>query len=53
MDLMCTFGMREHIYELRESPRCAWSRQPVQAADVNKNTKSTGHDQINLQQKKV
>ena len=39
----------------RESPRCAWSPQPVHSGDVIlaisklKNTKSTGHDLINLQ----
>ena len=44
---------RTHLWITRKSS--LWSPQPVQAADVIlaisklKNTKSTGHDQINLQ----
>ena len=54
MDLMCILGMREHIHAVHEKVLVVES-QPVQAADVIlaisklKNTKSTGHDQINLQ----
>ena len=54
MDFMCRLGMREHIHGSRQIARCGVPN-PYKPADVIlaisklKNTKSTGHDQINLQ----